>query len=90
MAVYDLQIRVVECKGLCPVGHKTGDTFLLSQGLAPSGLCMTALSALVPAISVLMFGGSFPWEIRLYCGVPGLQNPVIFEVRRVGSLPEQT
>ncbi len=93
MAVYDLQIRVVECKGLCPVGHKTGDTFLLSQGLAPSGLCMTALSALVPAISVLMFGGSFPWEDDPACTVRACQdyrNSVIFEVRRVGSLPEQT
>lgn len=24
--------------GLCPVGHKTGDTFFVSKGLAPSGL----------------------------------------------------
>ena len=93
VAVYDLQIRVVECKGLCPVGHKTGDTFLLSQGLAPSGLCMTALSALVPAISVLMLGASFPWEDDPACTVRACQdyrNSVIFEVRRVGSLPEQT
>lgn len=34
MAVHDLQIKVVDCKGLCPVGHKPGDVFSISQGLA--------------------------------------------------------
>lgn len=93
MAVHDLQIKVVDCKGLCPVGHKTGDVFSVSQGLAPSGLCMTALSALIPAISVLMLGGSFPWEDDPACTVRACQdyrNSVIFEVRRVEGLPEQT
>ena len=86
MAVYDVEIRVAEQQGVCPVGFKVGDTFLVKEGLSPSGMCMTAMSALLPAITVLMVGGSFPWESDSESTKRGCQdykNPVVFEVRRL-------
>lgn len=85
MGISNLTIKVLECKGGCPLGHKAGDTFEIRGGVSPSGLCMTALSALVPGISVLMLGGSFPWEKDPEATVRACQdykNAVIFEIRR--------
>lgn len=86
MAVSELRIKVLECKGECPVGHKAGDTFTIKDGLSPCGLCMTAMSALVPAISVLMLGGSFPWEkdpAKTVRSCQDYKNAVLFEVSRI-------
>mgnify|MGYP000940992340 CR=1 FL=1 len=85
MNIYDLQIKVVDQKGICPLGYKVGDTFYVKDGMTPSGLCITALSALIPGISVLMVGGSFPWEDDPEATCRSCQdykNPVIFEIRR--------
>lgn len=86
MSIYDLQVKVVDQKGNCPLGYKIGDTFYINEGKSPYGLCMTALSALVPGISVLMVGGSFPWETdpeatRRAC--QDYKNMVVFEIRRL-------
>ena len=86
MNVHDLQIKVIDQKGACPVGYKVGDTFYIKNGLTPQGLCMTALSALIPGISVLMVGGSFPWEKDPDSTCRSCQdykNPVIFEIKRI-------
>lgn len=91
MSVHDLEIRVVDCKGVCPVGHRVGDTFTVRGGVSPSGVCMTALSALVPAISVLMLGGSFPWEddpARTVRACQDYKNSVLFEVVRTDKAGE--
>lgn len=85
-AIYDLEIKVVEQKGVCPVGHKVGDIFLFEGGLTGAGLCTTALSALLPAISVLTIGAGFPWEADQNSSRRACQdynNTVIFEVRRI-------
>ncbi|KJS21870.1 MAG: hypothetical protein VR72_08380 [Clostridiaceae bacterium BRH_c20a] len=84
--IYDLQIKVVDQKGECPVGHKIGETFYIKEGKSPTGLCMTALSALIPGISVLIVGASFPWEEdpAVTCrSCQDYKNPVIFEIRRI-------
>ncbi len=86
MAISDLEIRVVAQKGSCPVGHKIGDVFLFKGGLTGEGLCTTALTALLPAISVLSIGGSFPWEsdpCSTQRACQDFNNTVIFEVKRV-------
>lgn len=85
MAIHDLEIKVVAQKGVCPVGYKTGDSFIIKEGLTPAGLCMTALAALMPGIHVLLVGGSFPWEkdpdaTRRAC--QDFENTVLFEIRR--------
>lgn len=81
----DLVISVIKQKGSCPVGHKVGDKFYFSGGLTGEGLCTTALAALIPAISVLTVGASFPWETDPNATIRGCQdckNTVEFEVRR--------
>jgi len=86
MSIYNLRIKVVDQKGKCPIGYKIGDTFYIKDGLSPSGLCMTALSALIPGISVLMVGGSFPWEENPDATCRSCQdykNPVVFEISRL-------
>ncbi|MGE5588017.1 MAG: TIGR04076 family protein [Clostridia bacterium] len=87
-SIYDLVITVKDQKGSCALGHKVGDKFYIRNGASPSGLCMTAMAALIPAISVLMVGGSFPWEDDPDASCRACQdrrNPVTFEVRRLTS-----
>ncbi|MBC7083541.1 MAG: TIGR04076 family protein [Firmicutes bacterium] len=87
-SIYDLVITVKDQQGSCALGHKVGDKFYIRKGASPSGLCMTAMAALIPAISVLMVGGSFPWEDDpdATCRTcQDRQNPVTFEVRRLRS-----
>ena len=58
---YDVRITLVSQKKACPAGHRIGDEFLV-QGTTPEGICMGAFSSLLPYITTLRFGGSFPWE----------------------------
>lgn len=84
--VYDLIITVKEQEGTCPLGYKVGDAFYVRNGVSPAGLCMTAMAALIPAISVLLVGGSFPWENDPDATCRTCQdkrNAVTFEVRRI-------
>lgn len=81
----NIQIKVISQKGTCVCGHKEGDTFLCTSG-TPSGLCLSAFAALLPAIQVLRMGGVHPWEadgdaVSFCC--PDYKNPVVFEVRRL-------
>jgi uncharacterized repeat protein (TIGR04076 family) len=76
---YKVRVKVVSQKGSCEAGHKVGDE-------TPEGLCIFAFSALMPFITPLMYGGSFPWEkdpdmTTVAC--PDGQNPVVFELRRL-------
>ncbi len=82
---YPVKLKVISQEGTCVAGHKVGDEFE-SVGLAPKGLCMVALNAMMPSIWSLMYGGSFPWSEdpeaeRVAC--PDADNPVVFEVPRV-------
>jgi len=52
----------------------------------PEGLCIFAFGSLLPFITPLMYGGSFPWEkdpdmTTVAC--PDAENPVVFEIRRL-------
>jgi uncharacterized repeat protein (TIGR04076 family) len=84
---YKVRVKVVSQKGSCEAGHKVGDEWLVGEK-TPEGLCIFAFSALLPSLTPLMYGGSFPWEkdteaTTVAC--PDGQNPVVFEIRR---LPE--
>jgi uncharacterized repeat protein (TIGR04076 family) len=82
---YKVRVKVVSQKGSCEAGHKVGDEWLVGEK-TPEGLCIFAFSALMPFITPLMYGGSFPWEkdpdmTTVAC--PDGQNPVVFELRRL-------
>jgi len=84
---YKVSVKVISQKGTCDAGHKVGDEWVFGEK-TPEGLCIFAFDSLMPFITPLMFGGSFPWEkdpdmTTVAC--PDGQNPVVFEIRR---LPE--
>jgi uncharacterized repeat protein (TIGR04076 family) len=58
---YDVRITLISQLGACPNGHKVGDEFLIGRK-TPEGLCMGAFASLLPYVTTLRFGGSFPWE----------------------------
>ena len=83
----ELTVRIISQKGTCAAGHKVGDEFVIGQE-TPPGLCPWAFHSLFPAIAVLQFGGSFPWESepdRATAACPDAENPVVFELQRSSS-----
>jgi uncharacterized repeat protein (TIGR04076 family) len=44
-----------------PLGNKPGKEFIIER-TTPTGMCMSVYQAISPAIQVLRFGRSFPWE----------------------------
>ena len=58
---YQVVARVVSQKGNCVTEHKVGDEFLVADK-TPTGMCSWAFYAIFPFVTVLQFGGSFPWE----------------------------
>jgi uncharacterized repeat protein (TIGR04076 family) len=77
--------KEISQKGNCEAGHRVGDEWLVGEK-TPEGLCIFALSSLLPFITPLMYGGSFPWEkdpdmTTVAC--PDGQNPVVFELCRL-------
>jgi uncharacterized repeat protein (TIGR04076 family) len=75
--------RILE-KGECPFGHKVGDEFIYPEDRGR--ICASAMHSIFPAIRVLQFGGSFPWEgdpDRAVVCCPDARNPVVFDLKRV-------
>jgi len=84
---YKVSAEVISQQGTCEAGHKVGDRWVIGEK-TPEGLCIFAFGSLLPFITPLMYGGSFPWEkdpdvTTVAC--PDAENPVVFEIRR---LPE--
>ena len=82
---YEVIARVTSQKGTCALGHKVSDEFLIGDK-TPAGMCPWAFYALFPFISVLQFGGSFPWENdrdKTTVACPDPANPVVFELERL-------
>jgi len=85
MAEALVRVKVISQKGHCEAGHKVGDEWVAGEK-TPEGLCIFALGSLLPFLTPLMYGGSFPWEkdpdvSTVAC--PDAENPVVFEIRRV-------
>ncbi len=80
-----VRIKVVSQKGTCEAGHRVGDEWLVGEK-TPEGLCIFAFGSLLPALTPLMYGGSFPWESdpdMTTAACPDPDNPVVFELRRL-------
>jgi uncharacterized repeat protein (TIGR04076 family) len=58
---WDVRVTLVSQRKRCPNGHKVGDELVVGR-LTPAGLCMGAFASMLPYITTLRFGGSFPWE----------------------------
>jgi len=82
---YQVVARVVSQKGSCVAEHKVDDEFLIADK-TPTGMCSWAFYAMFPFVTVLQFGGSFPWENdrdKATVACPDPANPVVFELRRL-------
>lgn len=78
-----LSAEVISVKGQCSAGHKPGDTFEI--GCWDTGaLCGFFYHDIFPNLSVMQFGGEYPWgsgdELTLEC--PDRQNVVTIRIRR--------
>ncbi|MDP3486988.1 MAG: TIGR04076 family protein [Bacillota bacterium] len=81
---YDVVVTVKSQKGHCGWGHNE-DCWKIT-GTTPSGMCLAAFAAILPAVRTYMMGGVHPWEkdedaTDLCC--QDALNPVVFEIRRV-------
>jgi len=81
---YKVVARIVSQKGICSLGHKVGDEFVIGD-YTPAGMCSWAFYTLFPFATALQFGGVFPWEDnpgKAVVACPDSTNPVVFELRR--------
>ena len=75
---------ITRVRGSCTIGHKVGDQFELS-GYSSGGLCGYFYHDIFPFITMLEYGGGFPW------GDPDVMqwecidkaNAVTIELRRI-------
>jgi uncharacterized repeat protein (TIGR04076 family) len=89
---YKVVARVMSQKGSCALGHKVGDEFVIGD-YTPHGMCAWAFYLVFPFVSVLQFGGTFPWEKdpdKAVVACPDSTNPVVFELRRSGRRRKST
>ena len=83
--VYKIAAKVVSKKGNCRAGHEVGDEFILGRE-CPAGICGWAYCAIHPRMTVLTYGGIFPWRDPDYSTLvacPDAENLVVFELRRL-------
>jgi uncharacterized repeat protein (TIGR04076 family) len=60
---YCQKVTVTRVHGPCPYGHREGDEFTLT-GLHSGGLCGSLLTAVMPSVVTLHYGGTVLWEAR--------------------------
>ena len=75
--------EIIAMKGPCHAGHKVGDKLALSCW-ETGGLCGFFYHDIFPALSMMQFGGQYPWaakdHITVTCVDPGVRVKMI--VRR--------
>ena len=81
--VRHLEAEIVSVKGECGAGHRPGDRLLIGCW-DTGGLCGFFYHDIFPNLSVMQFGGSYPWgpadELTLEC--PDRHNAVTIRIRR--------
>lgn len=81
---YKITARIIHIDGICSMGHKIGDEFIIDD-ITPDKMCSWAFHSIFPFYSVLKYNGSFPWEKdpnKAIVACPDPQNIVHFELRR--------
>jgi len=83
MASYPgVQIKVKSVRGVCPIGHKVGDTFKMLER-TPEGICNSAFPSILDCARTLQYGGRFPWDPTSETALIGCSdsvNTVVFEI----------
>jgi len=83
--MYEVERTLLSQKGRRHCGHRAGDRWVVGKTI-PAGICLGAFSSLIPYLSALRFGGSFPWEDKkgegtFCCPDPEALN--VFRRRRI-------
>ena len=83
-----IYVTVDSVAGKCPLGNRTGREFIIER-TTPGGMCLSAFNSIFPAIQVLRYGGSFPWEknpdeAHICC--PDHINRTVFKLERAGDM----
>ena len=85
MTKYEITLEVTKIleEGVCPVGHKVGDTFKYPEDLGK--LCPAAYHSITPYIRIMESGGGFPFfdsanSHQACC--PDYLRPVIVKITR--------
>ncbi len=76
-----LTAEIIDVKGECTAGHKKGDRF--SLGCYDSGgLCGFFYHDIFPSLSVMQFGGRYPWnkEDAMVIECPDRKNAVTLRI----------
>ena len=89
MAKFRVEIKKILERGICNFGFKVGDVFEYEDDGVPEtfpNFCAWAFREIFPALLVLKYGGSFPWEsepnvVRMCCS--DAKNPVVFKITRI-------
>lgn len=78
------EAEVISAQGHCDAGHSLGMRFKLSCW-EPGGLCGFFYHDIFPGLSVMQFGGQYPWlpKDEMTFGCPDAENQVVIKVRRV-------
>ena len=78
-----LTAEVISVRGDCSAGHKVGDKLKLGCW-DPGGLCGFFYHDIFPNLSVLQFGGKYPWsqgnELTLEC--PDKFNAITIKLKK--------
>ena len=88
---YDLEITLIRGEGCCAAGHTIGDKWLWSgdseQLDLGSGMCVHALSSMLPKLTAMRYGAKLPWlkedanTSDHLC--PDVANPHVFRIHRI-------
>lgn len=87
---YKIRVSVHSVHGTCHQAHKVGQEFIIGRW-SPKGICMSAFGSIYPAIRVLQYGGSFPFEKNpnaAHIPCPDAENQVVFRIERLGEVDE--
>lgn len=78
-----LKAEILDVKGECSAGHRKGERFSISC-YESGGLCGFFYHDIFPTLSVMQFGGRYPWasedEMVLEC--PDRENAVTLKISR--------
>ena len=78
-----IEITDILEEGICPAGHKVGETFKYPEDVGK--LCPAAFHSIYPAIRVMESGGSYHYfdEPNAHSACcPDYKRPVVFKISR--------
>ncbi|MBL7213774.1 MAG: TIGR04076 family protein [Desulfobacteraceae bacterium] len=78
-----LKAEILDVRGECSAGHKKGDTLTVSC-YDSGGLCGFFYHDIFPSLSVMQFGGKYPWapQDKLVIECVDKQNAVTLKITR--------